>query len=320
MTMTVLYFLLLVFVAAGVGVVHLSMQRGTSRRLQHALALIGALRQLLEHVPKHRGMANAFLRGDTGFRASMEQMQASIARDFNALEQTAKRIGAANIDAVVAQLRTRWQRIAREVWNMAAPVSFQDHTDLVEQLIFSTEEIADDYGLDQVGGEHRAFFINTLTRGIPIITETIGQARGIGAGAAAKGECDVGTRVKLKYLHKHIESVLTRNLPHAPAGLAHINQHVQQATERTREFLHMLQQELIESRHLSIAPDKYYARATDALDANFRLFDAVMPILTAEVDRSAATASARIRNLHRAAMALLLASSSAVVLRIAGAI
>jgi methyl-accepting chemotaxis protein len=285
--MTALYFILLQGVAAGVGAVHLRARDRGARQPRHALALIGALRRLLEHVPKHRGMANAFLRGDAGFRAGVEQMQTSIARDFDELAQVARGAGVAHIDGVVTQLRTRWQRIAREVCGLPAPVSFQRHTDLVEQLIHLIEEIADDYGFDRVGGAHRRFFVDTLTRGIPVITETIGQARGIGAGAAAKGECDVGTRVKLKYLHKRIDSALTRHLPRAPAELAHLNQHVQQALERTQEFLRMLQKELIEPRQLSITPDEYYARATAALDANFRLFDAVMPIVAAQVERGA---------------------------------
>ncbi|VAX13197.1 hypothetical protein MNBD_GAMMA24-1957, partial [hydrothermal vent metagenome] len=109
---------------------------------------IGAVRQLLEHLPQHRGMAFAYLNGNESFRQKVIDKGKQIDADFLALEKQEQKLG--------GELKTRqkfnvlkqnWQQLQSRSMQVSADESFREHSKLVDQVLDLITHAADTSGL-----------------------------------------------------------------------------------------------------------------------------------------------------------------------------
>jgi methyl-accepting chemotaxis protein len=129
--------------------------------------------------------------------------------------------------------------------------------------------------------------VKMLSSGLPLLTETLGQARGMGTGIATQGNCNVSCRIKMKFLQKRMLEVLETTMDTLPHGLREIGQIFNASKEATHTFAQNVKEEMIEARAIQITADEFYRQGTEAIESNFRLFDALLPILEESIHHPA---------------------------------
>lgn len=270
------------------------------KRRKHAILVVNWLKQmreLLELFPKHRGMANAFLKGDSTFRSAMEKLQQTTDKKIQSLRQlTAERDDWSEHQGL-HRIEQAWQHIKQNVFTMPADRCFAEHSDLIELVIERLEDDAlelSEYFNRNASGKQKQLIsiIGMLTRELPQVVESMGQARGIGTGVAAQQSSSVANRVNLKYLHDRALSILNNKLTplhsaiNKQQGLKEFakERYINNAIDTSRQFLTMLEKELINTTHPTVAPDNYYQQGTKAIEAELKLFDHLFPLCTQSLE------------------------------------
>ncbi|KPJ96330.1 MAG: hypothetical protein AMJ53_01055 [Gammaproteobacteria bacterium SG8_11] len=291
--MILMYCCVLAAMAAILVVGKITQQTRQRKRIKWVTQWLQQLRGLLEIFPKHRGMANALLKGDDSFRPAMEKLQREADDRLLSMRQLVVKRGDWSEQQLLNPITQQWQMIKENVFSMPANKSFALHTQLIAVVI---ERMEDD-SLELAAFAHNSFSLDQdylkslvimLTRELPHVVESIGQARGIGTGVAAQRRSTVANRVNLKYLHGNTLSIIQNKL--VPLRLV-LHQHhdmkeqameecIDSAVLSAQKFLNLLQSELIDTVNPTVSPEAYYQQGTAAIDAGFRLFDKLFPRCT----------------------------------------
>ncbi|CAK0779040.1 methyl-accepting chemotaxis protein [Gammaproteobacteria bacterium] len=259
---------------------------------QRGLAYVVALRAPLEHLQQHRGMSSAFLNGDTSFKPRMLALEERIKADFQHLSQVEAEKGAGFTTAApLAALTTRWQSLREQVWGMTAPDSFSNHTDLISALLKLIRHVEDGSGLVLNSQLDIYYLMDVVVNRIPPLTESMGQSRAKGSGAAAK-------RVFLPGQREQIISLLADTKVNAKAmteGLAiavGYNSHLKESIEgrirvfdeRIATFQALVEQGLLGADGITVNAKEVFDSATTAITAAFDIFDSATPALVELLD------------------------------------
>jgi len=233
-------------------------------------------KQLLLDMQQHRGMASALLNGDKSFAMKLETKQADIERDIAALE--ARRNQELIMDKRWDDILTGWQSLRKQVLTLTPEESFRQHVALVRLIVYLMGDVAE---RSQIVGQHSidAALVNTLWSKLPIAAEGLGQARALGAGAAAKGVCNGVTRTRLRFLLGRVgETVkaVSDDLARADATQAANMMHAwQSSAQSVNVFLTLLEEKIINTEKPLINAEQYFSAATQTIDTLFAVFDQV---------------------------------------------
>lgn len=260
------------------------------RQMACGLGYIGHLEKVLELLPQHRGMANTYLSGDQGFLEKMTVVQ-------QGLEQQLRNIDQFHAEAALhPELLKRWQGI-REGWNrlrqafqsLDAAASFERHSALIGELLYLISDAADRMQLTRHPEPRLREMIQTSFNLLPPMIENIGQARGIGSGAAARGTLLTTIRIKLEFLHERLGS-------HSASAYATLERGLQQsalgeggrariATTRrqTGHFLETLSGRLLGER-ITISSSDYFSEGSAAFNSNLLLLGEITASLDQQVN------------------------------------
>ena len=257
---------------------------------------VAALRPLLEHMPQHRGAANAFLLGDESFREKMLAKREAVAQDFEALAALDAELGAVlQTGDRLERLRKAWESLeAREIGMPPAEV-FAAHTALIEKLIDFIAHVADTSNLVLDPELDSYYLMDLVVNRLPALTDAMGQARGLGAGAAAQGRLQGNTARRLAVLADRVmdgEKGMDHGLKAAIRGNPDIANQLQgkdkTAVAKAGAFLALLRKEILDADTIAIPAARVFGGGTEAIGAAFALYDAILPsldgILAARVD------------------------------------
>jgi len=260
-------------------------KREAERALQ-GLADVRTLNGLLERLPQHRGLANAVLQGNEDFRAELTQIQAAVDADMAFVRRLSQGEDRWRVAERCQAMDRAWSRLKAELNGLAAEESFRRHTALIRELLYLMEDVGEASGLLSTGrdGDDLA---HILLVALPQVCEALGQARGIGTGVAARGQCDTVSRVRLRHLLDKAERVTASYrdyLSTLPGEAARLHQ---RAAESTRRFLDLLRVDLLESRNVRIAPEAFFAQGTEAIRHAFALLDHLGEVLQRRLQEEA---------------------------------
>ena len=276
-------------------------QATAAERRLAGLQDIRQLRGLLETLPQHRGMANGLLQGDESFRAKLTELQARIDADMRRLQEITAGGDPWAVAGRCGQIRRQWDSLKGGLQKLQPQESFARHSLLIQELLYLINDIGDGAGLLSHGGALAATIIDR----IPLVTEILGQARGMGTGAATHGRCDTAMRVKLQFLLHKAQTVsdqLKREQGSTQGSKTGLRKNAQEATEN---FLGLLRERIIEAPDISLSPSDYFSAGTQAIQHNFVLLDKLMEVLQSQLEADLARERNR-RTLSRAAAGLLL--------------
>ncbi|HHH48604.1 MAG TPA: hypothetical protein ENK51_06940 [Gammaproteobacteria bacterium] len=256
---------------------HLRGQRCRQARQRLAtLADIRALRQLLETIPQHRGMANAFLQGDASFGAKLQAQQQRVDDDARILGRLAEQPLCRAVNARIQRIEAQWSDIKGKLQRLSATRSFALHSELTSEVLYLINDLAEGGGLLD-GDSGFTQLADAAINLLPLVTETQGQARGMATGAAAQQECGIPQQVKLRYLLARTRDATGR-----------AKEELQGQTEAralddslvaTEDFLQLLETRILETAHIDIPPEQVFAAGTRAIDRSFALLDQLLDAL-----------------------------------------
>ena len=221
------------------------------------------------------------------------------------------------VAARVGRIHSAWLFIKKHLNGFAAPESFARHTSLMTELLYLINDVADASGLLRLKNNNSRL-IDAAVNLLPIVTETLGQARGMGAGVAARGKCTTDMRVKLHYLLDNARRILGDVAKHVEVALqgdANLNVRagsvLENSQQSTQVFLSMLESRIINVRQVDVAPAEYYGAGTEAIQYSFELLDVINNALMARLNGDRGRAQ---KKLWRARLTALLILAPAIYL------
>ena len=266
---------------------------------QLGLDLIPYLRLLLEFTPQHRGMVNAILQGDASFRSKIGSVQQHIEKNISLLIGQAKHTIPWEIQQRVDQIETYWKEIAKNYNHYSAADSFAQHTALISEILYLINDVAEESGILKCHTSQYEL-ANAANTNLPLVTELLGQARGIGTGVAAKGEQSTADKIKLLYRLNKLKSVsdsisttLKTTFSHKSSLNTYTNESLQSSHYATTEFLNILDSEMVNSDYININAEHFYKAGTDAIQKNFGLLDTINQTIKAEINTEFQSAQKR---------------------------
>ncbi len=280
---------------------HSNLKRTQQR--YHYLNLIQPLRQLFEHLPQHRGSANALLQGDTSFKTKLDQLRQQIDNDLHTLTPLFDAINDDTLQAKWTDIGDRWKALRSTVTELSAAESFQHHTRLITKTTHLIGDVANQHLESSEGCETlHSTLSDILFNQLLFTIEFIARARGVGTAAASQQRLSTAHRVQLGFLHTKIEESTSLALKRLTPLLA---RHPQLATKRilleesqqaAQRFANLLKSELLDAPKIAIAPNHYFDSGSAAIGKNLTLFDEILPTITDEVQRGEQRAHAQLKH------------------------
>lgn len=263
------------------------------------MADVVMLRRLAESLPQHRGMSNALLQGDDSFRSKLTQLQGEIDVTMRSMVALPEKGDPWSVAARVAQVEDGWRFIKQQLNGFTPVESFARHTQLMTEVLYLLNDVADAAGLLADGEDYR--LIDAAVNQLPLVTETLGQARGMGTGVAVRGKCATDMRVKLRYLHDNTARVSAqvaqgiRQLIQSDATLSARAQTLLEDSQRaTQAFLSMLESRIISTRQVDLESTDFFAAGSEAIEHNFALLDAINNALMVRLQNTARQAQRKL--------------------------
>jgi len=252
--------------------------RITSRQ-QWAFQFIHTARFLVEHLPQHRGMANAFLKGDASFEEKLKTLHIKIEEDFSDLQQiTEHQLSVLNIDDLHL-IHSEWRSIKETLYGLDPETSFSRHTLLISSLLDKIEDIAELVSLYEYDKTYH-LLIKAVISDLPRLTESLGQARGIGTGIATLTHCSIADQIKLNFLSEKcsviFKNTVTPLLNSNNKALSSHEDSLRHCLDSGQSFIISIHDDLINAQKIEIDPTQYYDNATRAIEESFKLFDSLL--------------------------------------------
>ena len=167
---------------------------------------IKLLRALLTFIQQHRGLTTGFINGNFGAKPDIERVAIKIKRLIGELNDAGDWLQENNKWTGMVD---HWDRVASLYLQDDADKNFKQHNILIANLLYLIDDVADWHHLSKISGDA----MDTDWRYLLSIAEYIGQARALGTGVAAKGECTNVLRVQLNHLHNKISSSVDASWP-----------------------------------------------------------------------------------------------------------
>lgn len=289
MILTLVALTLLFVSAAFVVFYYLKIAFYKEKNKQHFLKIIVQARQLFEHLPQHRGIANAFLQGDLSFKQKLTEARNQIDRDITQLDLSLE--GENPLVSRWRDINSRWDSLKLTLASLSPGESFQRHTELITELTYFIGDAAEASKVQ----DGKAYFHDlgdVVFHQLFWVMEFMGRARGVGMGVASVGKMSVANRVKLGFLHQRIEQ--TTALTQKTLGRI-LSKHTSLATQRVLvsegqaaaiSFSQLMKNELLEVKSIKIKPTDYYDSASLAIGKNLLLFDGLLPVIARVAEES----------------------------------
>jgi len=266
-----------------------NLMRNKKQKTVRLAEIVQSLRSLLECLAKHRGMTNAYLKGDQSFKPEITRLQDDIDKEFDHLSNKNTQDSVRNNNDY-QKIHAQWKNLKSKALDRPPAENFKLHVILIEKII---ECIAEEGLFIEVAlsdNPNTKIITNTLVTELPHYVEILGQARGIGTGAIAQGGCTVDVKMNLKYLHDELESMvvslnklktvktdkLSKNLD--------MNTLVANSVSAIQSFAKLLKTNLIDVKEPDISTDVLYNHGTEAITKSLNMFDTLYPLCLARID------------------------------------
>ena len=246
------------------------------------------VRALMQHLAEHRGMSNAYLSGDASFREKIAAKQNQLAEDLKATDTVDAQYGELlDSNGSWQAIKTDWQNLGANVFNLTAQDSFARHTALIEKLLDLTIHVGITSNLVLDPDPDSYYLMDVAVSRLPFLVEHLGQLRGMATGIVARRRITEDDRIRLSKLLGQIE-MMQEGVQSSLELAFKSNGSLKPALETRRDalavpvgaFLTIVEQ-LARSEQVApaLSPSEFFAAGTRAIEAGFGLYDAATPAL-----------------------------------------
>ncbi|WP_368642017.1 methyl-accepting chemotaxis protein [Castellaniella ginsengisoli] len=259
------------------------------------------LMKTLQLTQQHRGLSMITLNGETSAEVRRSALQAETDRAFEALDTAlTKSVETPALLAAWQEVRQGWSALAAQVArkSLAPADSFQAHVELIARLLRVKSLLLQHYGLSFDPQAQGYYLIDTALNQVPMLTELFGQARGFGSGLLTRHEASDAERLRITVLinraEEHyislndaLESAI-RQFPELAASLAEPGK---KALREARTAIELAQKEILQAEALRFPSTDFFARYTQAIDAQYQLNQVALAQLESVLDNRARSLS-----------------------------
>lgn len=235
-------------------------QAARQRQVQGVLWL-QAMRLLITHVQRHRGLSSGVLSGEGDLLTPLAEVQAQVSRDFEHISSIGDWVKDHDDWQAITQ---HWARLAGNLGRLSMRQNLDQHSRLIKNVLVFVDEIAQAHYLNPLSGNRADIWRDLLT-----LAEYVGQVRALGTSVAACSamgdeEGREFSTQELLVLQQVIFSTLE-----SPRYRAGVNADDLQSI---LDFLAYLDSELLKD-NLVVSASEFYAVATRTLDQIYERFD-----------------------------------------------
>ncbi|MGX5660203.1 methyl-accepting chemotaxis protein [Castellaniella ginsengisoli] len=262
------------------------------------------LMKTLQLAQQHRGLAMITLNGDASADARRSALQDDADRAVEALDAALRQdIQAPALLAAWQEVLQGWTSVKEQVArkSLSPADSFQAHVELIARLLRVKSLLLQHYGLSFDPQARGYYLIDTALNQVPMLTELFGQTRAMGSGLLTRHQASDAERLRVMVLinraEEHyvalndaLESAI-RQYPELGAGLAEPGK---AALQEARAAIELAQKEVLQAQSMKFPAADFFARYTQAIDAQYRLNQAALAQLeTVLTDRADGLAHTR---------------------------
>lgn len=252
------------------------------QRQEYGLTVLKSSLELMTAIQQHRGMSIALLNGDQSFKSKLISKRQEIERILGHLPEMLSSTPELRPDErSLATIRGQWAELVRTSEHQKPETSFKQHTALVREIIHLIGDMGEHLGLLDNEGTTLAELSNTLLLKLPLLLESIGQARALGSGYAAQKQCGSVGRIRLGFLKQRIRECYEGIHASALSDTS--------SAQKVDALLVTLESQFIESEQVEISPSSFFQTATDAIEACLTLWKDVAQHTSTAVAKSAVT-------------------------------
>lgn len=163
-----------------------------------------AMRMLITHIQRHRGLSSGVLSGDQKLRPQLEEIQLQVSRDFDQISGVGDWIKAHSGWISITQ---HWARLAGNLPRLKVDRNMDQHNKLIKNILVLVDEIAIQHHLSSHNGFRSNIWHELLT-----LAELVGQVRAVGTVIAAHADDEdrlvINSRKELQALVQEILATL----------------------------------------------------------------------------------------------------------------
>ncbi len=242
--------------------------------------------QLIFATQQHRGMASALLNGDSSFQAKVTGKEKEIAAITAKIDDIDRQTVSFGMTGKWLDIKAKIGDLIAKYPGMTPPESFAAHTGLIREMIELTREVADRSSLTFDPDTAAHYLHDSAFNKILFLTEYLGQARALGAGAAAKKQLEDTVRGKIVVLPGQIKLAINdvatnmnKIFGAQPTLKDDLGAAVVEASNISEQFNVTMQEQIINAPTIDIVPAAYFDIATRSIDINIKVMEAMLPAL-----------------------------------------
>jgi methyl-accepting chemotaxis protein len=266
-------------------VLQLQRQADTTRQAYAGIAPLRLIQETLMRTQQHRGLSASWLAGNEQAGPQRAERETQLVKAMEAVQtwlrsDPAHKTMATEWDAMQQAWQTTLSGVKEK--KLQAKQAIAGHTALIQQQLFVMDQLlydsqlildptADGYSLVVLAGQQ-----------LPNQTERLGQLRARGSAALAAKSLPPQEAANINGLIAQADAAARQSsqaLQHAldqNPGLAAVLKEPSESARREMEALvALVRAQVLDAENLALDPNQYYAAATRAIDAQFKLRDVV---------------------------------------------
>lgn len=222
------------------------------RLFEHGIDYIRSLRNFLALLQRHRGLTTGYINGNQSVATEIESLHLRITQVIDDIHTNGLWV---RDNIKWSSMVDHWTRLSTTYLQGGADNNFKQHNILIANLLYLIEDVADAHHLARMGG----VTLDTDWRYLLSIAEYIGQARALGTGVAARGECSSVMRIQLNHLRNKIAGSIEVAWP-------------DKSRQEIKNLLACIESQLMVDKP-SISATDYFTLATRCIDHVLEQFD-----------------------------------------------
>jgi methyl-accepting chemotaxis protein len=252
------------------------------------------LKEFLKYTAQHRGSSNGYLNGDESFKERILNIQKLMDEIVLRIDEIDKEVGGTfQTTEKWTVLKNKWNWLPQNVFtSLNAPDSFALHTELTHETLEFIIYVADQSHLTVVSRLDSNYLMQSIVKDLPLLTETMGQARGFGTGVISKGEATDSDKIRL-LSYANTMQANSENIVRAYDTIAKENPSFGKKLKETFNVSQQAVTDLIDTMHnqvineISIGSTEYFDLATVSMDHSYALYAIEMELLIDQLHQHA---------------------------------
>ncbi len=242
---------------------------------------IASVRQLIQHLPEHRGMTNSYLAGHKQLKSKILVERKLLENDFQHVDEINQRLGEKlGTTTQWSEIKSTWLRLESDAFNGQAQEIFNRHTQLIANVLSLIKKTSDSSNLT-IDSELDSFYIKeAIVNLLPEVIENMGQVRGMSSGFVTKKSISKQEQIELISLI----SLVQKNVNALKRGMEvlrssnmkaynYVSADVKQSISGAENYLKFLKANIINVSEMTVDRESVFSQGTAVINTNFKILD-----------------------------------------------